>query len=136
MSQARLRQALETAVDTWAAGQSLPVAWQNVGFTPTDAAYVRCTLLPARMASQDLTGAHRRYLGIMQLDLCMPKGNGSAATTALLTSLDAIFTPTTRLTASGLTVSILNPPSPGPSFQDGPHYVTPVSIEYRADTFS
>jgi hypothetical protein len=136
MSQARVRAALETALDTWADAQTpaISIAWQNVAFTPTAARYLRCTILPAEMVSQDLTGAHRRYLGIMQVDICMPKHTGPAATEALIASLDSTFAPATRFTASGLTVTILNPVSPSPSYQDETHYVTPVSIPYRADT--
>lgn len=136
MTQARIRAALETALDTWADAQSpaITVAYQNVGFTPTDARYIRCTLMPARVVAEDLTGAHRRYLGVMQVDLFMPKNVGAAATEALISSLDAAFPAAARFTASWLTVLILEPVSPMSSYQDSTHFITPVSIAYRADT--
>lgn len=136
MSDALVRAAFETRLATWAAAQTppIPVAYQNLAFTPPTGRYVRCWLLPAPTLSEDLGGLHRQRRGIFQLDLCLPIGVGPGAANTLAASLDATFPLTAPMVQGAIRVFLLTPLSQGPA-QDGPdHYMVPLSCEYRSDT--
>jgi hypothetical protein len=138
MTQALVRRALESALDTWATAQSLSVAWENVEFTPTaGTAYARSYLLPADTESLFLDRTDRAYTGVYQITLCMPEGTGPAAADALVASLDAAFSPATPLTAGGVTVTLRQPISRGPQLPGEPGmYAVPVSCYYAAHVTS
>lgn len=133
MSQALVRRALETALNTWATSASVSVAWENVEFSPAPGtAYVRAFMLPAETQQGFVAGNHRQYLGVFQVTLCMPEGTGPAAADALVSSLDAAFTTTAPLTAGGVSVWIIKPMSPGPKLPEPGLYAIPVSCTYTA----
>jgi hypothetical protein len=136
MSDALIRAAFESRLATWAAAQSpaIPVAYENVNFTPPAGRYVRCFILPANTQSETLDGIHRKRMGIFQVDLCMPNGSGAGAAIALAASLDAAFPLTAPMTQSTLKIFLLSPMSPAAAIQRPDHFVVPVSCAYRADT--
>lgn len=137
MSQALIRAAFEQALNTWAAAQTpaVPVAWENVVYTPTAGArYARAFLLPARTTSDDLAGAHRHYEGVFQVSLVMPLGTGPAAAEALIASLDSAFPLTAPITSGSVKVFLLSPMSAAPALNEPDRFVVPVSCTYRADT--
>jgi hypothetical protein len=135
MSRQRIRTAFETRLDAWASSQGLPFIPEN---TEADKPpqFIRGILLPAPTVSQDLTGAHKRYIGIYQVDLCMAKGEGPADSDALVTSLEAQFPGSSYIAEAGLRILILEPVSATQGKPDDTHYVTHCSILYRADTVS
>lgn len=134
MSQAIVRQALEIALNTWAASQTpvVPVAWQNVEFIAPAGRYARAFLLPSPTASDTLDKTHRLYAGIFQISLVMPAGTGSADAEALLSSLVTAFAPQTPLVRSGVTVYIIEPMGAASAIQEADRYVIPVSAPYQA----
>lgn len=138
MTIARIRTALEGKLATWAAAQSsaIPVAWQNVAFDPPATLYARSFLLPADTNSRDLAGVHREYIGIYQVSLVMPAGEGPGAADALVASLDAAYPTTTYITSGALKVWVTRPFSAGPPQQEDDRYVVPCSMAYRADTYT
>lgn len=136
MSNAIIRSALEGRLKTWADSQAppIPIAFQNVAFTPpSQARYMRAFLLPAETISDDLLGDHKGYMGLLQVSLCLPDGSGPSASDQLVSELETLFPGSLRIVKSGLTVMITRPASAGPSMQEPGLYVTPVSIRYRAD---
>lgn len=136
MSDALVRAAFETRIAAWAAAQSppIPVAYENVTFTPPAGRYLRCWLLPVPTQAETFDGLGRLRRGIFQVDLCLPMGAGSGAAQALLSSLDAAFPLTGPMTQGGISVYLLTPLSGAAGRPDGDHYVVPVSCEYRSDT--
>lgn len=134
MSDALIRAAFESRLAAWAASQvpPIPVAYQNVAFTPPNGRYARCWILPVPTQSGTLDGLHRERKGVFQVDLCMPIGTGSAAVNALVASLDAAFP--VVLTQGAIKVFLLSPMSQSSSIQEANHYMVPVSCEYRSDT--
>lgn len=137
MSEHLIRRAFETALQTWATANTLPVAWENVELVPQpDGAYVRAFLLPAQTFSDDLQRAHSVFRGVFQISLCMPTGAGPAAAEALVASLRAAFPASVPLSAGGLTVFITDPLSRGPGIPEPDRYVVPCSLPYRADTIT
>lgn len=134
MTQALVRKGFETALKAWAAAQTpaIPIAWENVAFSPPEGRYIRAFVLPADTGSIDLAGAHRVYAGVFQITLCLPAGTGPGQAETLLAALDALFPVATPLIAGGLRI-FFSPPSAAAPLPEPGRYVVPVSIRYRAD---
>lgn len=132
MSQALIRRAFETTLKTWADAltPALPVAWENVPFTPPDGRYARAFLLPADTERLFLEGTGREYRGVFQVSLVMTLGSGAAAAESLLASLDAAFSVT--ITSGGLRVYLLTPFSASSPQPEEGRWVMPVSATYEA----
>lgn len=130
MTQKIVRAGLEKKLKTWADAQGLSVAWENVAFNPPAGAYVRAFLLPSPAVSQSLDKAHRRYAGLLQVNLTMPINGGSAEN--LAASLSAAFAPQTHIVEAGVTIYITDPASPAPAIQEDNRYTVPVTIPYTA----
>lgn len=134
MSNRLIRSMYEQRLAAWASARSLPVAWQNVQFTPpASGIYLRAFLLPADTDSLDLEGAHRLYAGIFQVSIVAPSGHGSGAAEQLAADLDAEFPCNLRLTSGSFAAQIISPCSQGPAIQGDTHLMLPVSFRYRAD---
>ena len=134
MSQALIRKAVETRLKTWADAQTpvIPVAWQNVGFTPPVGRYLRAFVLPAPTQYTSLDQECRSWKGIFQVSFCMPIGTGSATVESLIASLDAAFA--SSFTQDGLRIFLLAPLSAAPAISEPDRHVVPVSAPYRVDT--
>lgn len=134
MTQAIIRKGFESRLKAWADAQTpaIPVAWQNVAFTPPAGRYARAFLLPNPTRSETLEKEHRRYEGVFQVSLCMTIGTGASVAEALTASLDAHFD--AYFMQDSLRIYLLTPMSAAPALQDGDRYVVPVSASYRADT--
>ena len=133
----RIRTALESRLNSWATAQSVPVAWQNVPYSPTTGTrYVRAAILPAETQNPIYGPDHRRLIGILQVDIVAPIGSGMGAIDTLAESICTEFARGTTLTQSGLTIIMDYSPSIGPSLIDEGWVYTPISIRYRADDFS
>lgn len=134
MSQAIIRAAFETRLKTWADARSpaIPIAWENVPFTPPSGRYLRAFLLPARTQSVLLEKTDREYKGIFQVSFCMPVGTGAGTFEGLLSSLDSAFAQT--FTQSGVRIFLVSPFSAAPAIQEPDRFTIPVSAEYRANT--
>lgn len=134
MTQALVRAALETALDAWADAQSpaIPVAWENVTFTPPTTRHIRAFILPAETQSLDLLGKHRGFRGIFQVSLCMPIGTGMKATETLVNALDVLFARASYFTAGGVRTQIVTPMSASTPLQSDGFIITPVSCQYLA----
>lgn len=136
MSQKTIRAALESRLKTWADAQSpvIPVAWQNVSYTPVSGTrYIRAYLLPAETFDGAITGDYKLYAGIFQLSIYSPDGTGTGAAETIAESLIALFAQNTAIVKSGLTIFIDRTPSMGPSMIETGWHVLPVSIRYRVD---
>jgi hypothetical protein len=132
MSQKIVRAGLEKKLKAWADAQTLPVAWENQAFTAPATAYVRAFLLPDPVQSQTLDKLHRRFAGILQVDLVMPINGGAAPAETLLASLMTAFNPSTSFTESGVLIYITDPASAAPALTEANRYTVPVSIPYAA----
>jgi hypothetical protein len=134
----KIRQALETALNTWASAQSpaVPVAWQNRAYTPTlGARYVQANILPAETENPSLGDDHKRFIGIFQVLIYSPDNKGAGDAETLAESLFTTFARGESFAASTVTVRILDSPSVLPSFNDNGWYVLPVSIRYQSDIY-
>jgi hypothetical protein len=135
MSQKIVRVALETVVNTFAAAQSLTVAWENMPFTPPAGAYLRAFIIPSQTTSASLARTDRRYGGFLQIDLMMPIDQGAGPAETLLAALVTAFNPATVLTSSSVRVNILQPASAAAPIQEPNRYVVPVTVPYEATVY-
>lgn len=135
MSNRKCRQAIETAINTWnsAKAKPYPIAWENAPFTPPEAVYLRCHMLPAQTDSNDLKGDHRCYRGVYQISIYAPINQGSGGAEAIADELAALFPNNKRLTAGGLSLQTVSPVSVARGMQDEGRYILPCSFYYRAD---
>lgn len=128
-----IRAAIESRLAAWVALQSpaIPVAWQNLAFTPptvtaTNSTYIRPFLMPAGRSGMSLCDVEEA--GVYQVSIYSKANVGPGAAEALAQSLCAYFAPSQY---TGFRVQI--PPyfAQGTNTDDG-RYFTPVSIFYRA----
>ena len=136
MSDQLIRSLFEGRLKTWAAARApaLPVAWENVGFTPPAGVYLQAFLLRGATTSRDLAGDNRNRVGVFQISINCPAGNGPGAGESIAAELDALFPMNLRLTSGIFAVQQLSPLRLwAPDSAD--RYVLPVDFEYRADTY-
>lgn len=134
MSQKIVRAGLEKKLKAWADAQTpvITVAWENLTFTAPAGPYIRAFLIPETTLSLTLDKTHRRYAGILQVDLVMPINGGSSPAETLLASMLTEFTPATSFIESGVRIYIPDPASAAPALSEPNRYSVPVSIPYAA----
>lgn len=138
MTQKIIRTALEGRLNTWAAAQTpaVPVAFENIAYTPTNGArYIRVRMVPAETANPTMATDHRRLIGLMQVDIVVPIGNGMGAAETLAEAIVAQFPRGLSLIQSGKKIHIDQSPSIGPALVENGWSFVPVSVRYRLDTF-
>lgn len=130
-----MRALIETRLRDWAADNDLPVAWENVAFTPPvdGSAYLKFNLLAGQTRSDDLAGQLRAWIGVAQITVFVPAGAGPAAAESLLKQLDALYPCSQYITGAALNVLIQTPVTAGNGFNDEAYYAVPTSFTYRAD---
>lgn len=135
MSDKLVRALYEARLKTWADARSpaLPIAFENVGFTPPTSAYLRAFILRGETTSQDLAGAMRNRIGIFQVDIVCPIGNGPGSAETIAAELETLFPNNLRLTNGAFTVQNISPVRVRPAIPDADRYSVPVDFAYRAD---
>lgn len=133
MSDKIIRSALEGRLATWAATQSLTIAYENVPFQQPTTTYLRAWMLPANRESLDLEGKHTLFMGIFQVDVVGVEGVGSGAVAAIVDLIDAQFPVNLTIVKSGLNVRVISPISTVRGEPEAGRYIVNVSIPYRCD---
>lgn len=135
MSHLIIRRLLESRLAVWAESKSLPVAYQNMSFTPpASGIYLRTFTLPAVTDSTDLPGKNRQYIGLFQVSIVVPADEGVGGGEELIGELASLFPLFETLTQDDLKVKIMTPVDQGPEIQGDTDYTVPTSFRYRADT--
>ena len=134
MSDKTIRAALEGRLATWATANSVTVQYQNAPFDQPAGTYLRAWYMPANRGSKDLAGIHVLYTGIFQIDIVGVENVGTGEVGTIAESLCALFPNALQITKSGLTISIIAPPSPRTGLYEPGRYVVKVAIPYRCDT--
>ncbi|MBX9348725.1 DUF4128 domain-containing protein [Chromobacterium vaccinii] len=126
MSLIAIRSAFERRLADWAKGQALPVAWENIEFTPpADGLYLRAFLLPAEGETLNLEyGASE--IGLYQINVCAPLGKGPRQAEKLAEALQALYPAGEVLGGARL----VRQPAIGPPIPDGVSRIVPVTIRY------
>ncbi|MTI92148.1 MAG: hypothetical protein FH750_12350 [Pseudomonas stutzeri] len=134
MSHKLIRSLLQGRLNAFATARTIPVAWENVQFAPPAGQYLRFNLLKAPTDSADLAGAHRKYSGVCQISVFVPKGKGPTEAETLAADIAELFPLNDRLTSGSFAMQITSPCSEGPPINGDTHFMVPVSFTYRADT--
>lgn len=134
MSQALIRKGFEVPLKAWAAARSLPIAWENVNFTPPTNGdpYIRAFLMPAATTADDLQGLMRQYRGVFQVSLYMPLNRGSNQAETYAKSLDDLFPVSAPINVATVSIFVMTPMQAGPQIVTDDRMMLPVSCTYRA----
>lgn len=135
MSHQIIRSLLEQRLTAWAVGRGLRVAYQGVSFEPQpDETYLSAFLLPAGTDTNTLSGDHRLYTGVFQINIVTPVGNGTGDAEGLVDEIGTLFPAYLRLRRDDFVVVVLTPVEPGPPIQADTTLTVSASFQYRADT--
>jgi hypothetical protein len=130
-----VRAYFETTLNTWAASQSpvIPISFENKPFIkPSAGNFIECFLLPAATVARTAKGDKLREVGIFQINIWAPNGEGSNSAQALADSIAVLF----PLVPKNGAVSIEKPPSIERAIYDtSGWYVVPLIIHYRHETY-
>ena len=135
MSIRNLRAALEVALNS--ISPSLATAFENVPFTPEQGtAYQRVNLLRAEPENPSIGASLTRSIGILQVTLCYPLGNGPQPAEDRAQAIVDAFARGASFTRGGVTVRITTTPTVGPAYVEADRYCVPVSIRYHCNEFA
>lgn len=130
MSLKIIRKAFETRLQTYATANSLPVAYENSAFTPTDAAHLELFMLPGQTGSQYLAQNDRSYIGIVQINIAVPLNSANANAHNYATAIASLY----NVYIGQDTLRIFTQPAYElPAQKTDTHYVLPLRIPYRCE---
>jgi len=131
MSTASIRKALETKLA--ALSPAVSIAYENFPFAPVNGTpYQECFLLPGQPDNAEMGAKNYLEVGVFQVTLKYPLGNGPAAAQARAELIKAHFKRGTTMVQDGINVIVIRTPSVAGGFPLGDRYCIPVSIYYQA----
>ncbi|MNN65152.1 hypothetical protein D3C81_1806330 [compost metagenome] len=80
-----------------------------------------------------MSGDHKTYLGVFQILIVVPVGEGTGRVTTVIDELQALFPVYGRVSYDTHKVVIMTPIETLMGITDGGTYTTPVSFNYRSD---
>lgn len=129
--------ALATRLGEWADAEGIPVAWENVPFTPpSDAFYLAVHDMPATPRTVDHGLRCRIYSGVYQINVVAPVGIGRTDVVALADRVAELFPEGQEIEGRGFTCWIDQTPGVFRGITTSVSYTVPVSLNYRADISS
>lgn len=137
MSHNIIAAAFESRLLTWAKARAKPIKVVVENETHTPAAgetYLRAFTLPAVTASNTLSGDHRVYAGVFQINIVTASGKYRTEASGIVDELAALFPLYLRIPRAGLVALVMTPVAPGPGIPDGNTFTVPASFQYRSDT--
>jgi hypothetical protein len=128
-----IRTELESPLATYATANNIPVAWEGKAFTkPTSGDYLRIFFLNKVISNPDVEFVRKRTIGMVQIDVCAPDGQGSKHVEELAEAIASLY-PSYNKQAFP-TVSIESHPQIGKAMIDSGFRVIPITIEYRQES--
>ncbi|KPY83734.1 phage tail terminator-like protein [Pseudomonas syringae pv. tagetis] len=137
MSHNIISAAFESRLLAWAKARAkqLKVVVENETYSPaTGETYLRAFTLPSVTGSNTLSGDHRVYVGVFQVNVITPSGKYRTEASGIVDELAALFALNLRITRAGLVALVMTPVAPGPGIQDENAFTIPASFQYRSDT--
>ncbi|MEG6293878.1 DUF4128 domain-containing protein [Enterobacter hormaechei] len=129
--------ALAARLGEWADAEDIPVAWENVPFTPpSDGLYLAVHYMPAKPRTVDLGLRCRIYSGVYQINVVAPVGIGRTDVVALADRVAELFPEGQEIEGRGFTCWIDQTPGVFRGITTSVAYTVPVSLNYRADISS
>jgi hypothetical protein len=145
MTEAILVKLVEKRLQAWADAQDIRIAFEDVAFDPpAEAIYARVDHLPATTTGAFLEGGHRTLIGLYQIGIVAPAGNGLGEARRIALSLSDKFPANLVLVDAAFSVRITSPVSIGPKLPEprtsqssnSARTILPCSFNYRADIVS
>lgn len=133
MSNALIRQALETRLKAWADVQTPkpPVAYQNVSFTkPTTGYWLESFLIPSSAHERETSASKKTYLGMFQVNVWTPRGIGMQIAERTADSIVASFPVVPKIGV----VSVESTKVDASISDESGWVAVPVLINYRYET--
>lgn len=135
MSDSKIRKAFNDIVRGYGATKGFQVELENGVSTPSlNKPYLKTYLGPAQTRTSTLAGDHKTYLGIFQIVISVPAGEGTGRVTSIIDELQALFPVYGRVSYDTNTVVIMTPIETLKGVVEGGSYSTPISFNYRSDT--
>ena len=135
MSQTKIRTALEKRILAYATAHSIPVAWENSG-GEFESSYLAVFVFPSPTLNPSLGVKHRRYRGILRIQVHMPTEiNGTFELESLAADVVELFPRGLEIIEDGLSVNIEDTPSQSRVYPDGNFIYTVVETSYRCETY-
>ncbi|EOY5741155.1 DUF4128 domain-containing protein [Enterobacter ludwigii] len=129
--------ALVAKLGEWADAEDIPVAWENVPFTPpSDGLYLAVHDMPATPRTVDLGLRCRTYSGVYQINVVAPAGSGRTSAVALAGRVAELFPEGLGIEGNDFTCWISSQPGIFRGVPTSVSYTVPVSLNYRADIIS
>lgn len=136
MSRAKVRAALENAVNAFATANSLQVLWENKGAIPA-VNYIRTQLFPGVTQDPSIGAKHKRYVGILRMTLAIKDlDNGPLKVEQLSGLLCDAFPRGKVFTKDDITVSIDSTPNESSINIDSTFVCISVDAIYRCDVIT
>lgn len=129
-----IRNALVARVSTFVASPALPVAWENLAFTPPASLhYLRAVFVPniANRVLIDSDGPHQR-IGLLQVSVHWKIGEGHGAPLAVAAAVAAHFPCDTKLRSGAAVVRITKAPDVRDMLVEDAGVQIPVIIPWEA----
>jgi hypothetical protein len=135
MSQSSIRTALENALD--AIQPPIDTAHGNESYSPiAGQPYQECYILFATPGNPTMGDGFYQELGVLQINLQYPTGNGSADATDRAKLIRQAFKRGSTFTADGVTVQIEKTPEVSGGVVDGDRWKVVIKARFRADVFT
>ncbi|ENY3728281.1 DUF4128 domain-containing protein [Enterobacter kobei] len=129
--------ALAARLGECADAEGIPVAWENVPFTPpSDGLYLAVHDMPTTPRTLDLGLRCRIYSGVYQINVVAPVGIGRTDVVALADRVAELFPEGQEIEGRGFTCWIDQTPGVFRGITTSVSYTVPVSLNYRADISS
>lgn len=139
MSDRIIRSLFEARLKAWADARipKLVIAYEGVTFTPPadGATYLRAYLMPGSTDSEDLAGKHTSYRGVFQVSVITASGSGTGTAGLIAEEIAQLYPNNLPLAKADFTVYVRSPMATAPAIQGETTSTSPLSFQYRADTF-
>lgn len=132
MSLALIRSAFESRLKTWANAQTpaIPIAYENLAFTPPLTRYLRAYVLPAKTDSNTLDDVARTYQGLFQVSIVVPLNEGAGNAQTLAAAIAGLY-PSSFI--QGSIRVYCSPMSEGVPQQEPNYFVLPIRFTYQVE---
>ena len=134
MSDSKIRKAFNDIVRGYGTSKGWTVVLENGVATPVaNQPYLKTYLFPAQPRTQTLAGDHKCYLGVFQVTIAVPVGEGTGRVTTIIDELQALFPVNGRVTYDTQTVVVMSPIETLVGEAVSGSFLTPISFNYRSD---
>lgn len=134
MSDSKIRKAFNDIVRGYGTSKGWLVVLENGVATPTPGQpYLKTTLGPATPRASTLAGDGKTYLGVFQILIVIPAGEGTGRVTTIIDELQELFPLYGRVSYGTNDVVIMTPVQTFMGATEGGAYSTPISFNYRSD---